>query len=865
MKHLLLTLLLLLSLKGFSQPPCGSNPAAGESCATATPICELNGYCGNTSAGYTVDSWSQSCGFLGLMDCGLTGEFCGSIENNSFLTFVASSSSISFDCWVYNSTYGDGIQIMIFSANNCSGTVTTYYCSQLSPSPGSQAVNASGLTPGNTYYIMIDGFAGDVCDYTFAANTGVAIPVDVAPLNSTICVGETVALTASGGNGTYTWNASPQLSGTTGAAVTATPPATPGTYTYTVNSSGGNPLCPSSTSATATIIVNPCGCSVTGTNSGNVCAGTSTINLFATAIPGATYSWTGPNGFTSSAQNPTSVPIPATPGTYNFTVDVTDNGSTCSSTTTVTVNALPAVDAGAPIVVCAGNSITLNGSGAQGYGWNNGASNGVSFVPAGNQTYTVTGTDANGCVNTDQVNVTVNPLPAVDAGANQGVCQGGPIILLGSGAQSYSWNNGASNGVSFIPGLTQTYTCTGTDANGCQNTDQVTITVNPLPNVDAGLPVIVCAGSSVTLSGSGALTYSWNNGGVNNVAFIPLLTQTYTCTGTDANGCQNTDQVLVTVNVAPLVNAGNDQTVCQGTPVTLTATGAQNYSWSNGVSNGVSFTPGSTQTYTVTGTSLTGCQSTDQVVVTVNQLPNVNAGVDQTICSGGSAILSGLGAQNYVWNNGITNGVSFTPGSTQTYTVTGTDANGCVNSDQITLTVITMPVAVVSSDVTTGFPVLIVNLDNNSTGGAGYHWNFGNGTEANSSNTNGVTISYPEPGQYLVILTASNGSCTDADSLLITVSAYPDPVVIIPNIFTPNNDNSNDVFFIDASYVKSMKVMIVNRWGDKMLDYDDIDGYWDGTVNGNLASEGVYFFKYEIEGINGTVLTGHGDVQLMRD
>lgn len=874
MKHLLLTLLLLLTLKGFSQPPCGSNPAAGNTCATATPICELNGYCGNTSSSYSPDAWEHCAStFLGICISwdGLLDEFCGSVENDSYLSFVASSSTISFDVWVYdsyfvslgNSPASCGIQISIFSTSSCGSGVTQYYCSQHAPSAGSQSVSASGLIPGNTYYIMIDGFGGDNCSYTFAATSGVSIPVNVSPANSTICVGESVALTASGGNGTFTWDASPNLSGTTGSVVTATPPSTPGTYTYTVNSSTGNPLCPSSTLATATVVVNPCGCNVTASNSGPVCSGTSTVNLFATTIAGATYSWTGPNGFTSSAQNPASVPIPLTPGTYTFTVDVTDNGSTCSSTTTVTVNALPAVDAGTAISVCAGGSVTLSGSGAQTYSWDNGATNGVSFVPVSNQTYTVTGTDVNGCQNTDQVTLTVNPLPVIGAGLPQSICLGEVITLAGSGAQSYVWSSGVTNGLSFVPGATQTYTVTGTDANGCTNTGQVTITVNPLPIVEAGLPQSVCQGSPVTLNGSGAQSYTWNNGGIDGVPFTPGSTSTYICTGTDANGCQNTDQVLVTVNPVPTVNAGPDQSVCAGTNATLTASGASNYVWNNGVTNGVAFTPSSTQTYTVTATA-NGCQATDQVVVTVNPLPNVDAGADQSICMGEEITLSGAGAQSYAWNNGVYNGVSFLPGTTQTYTVTGTDANGCTNTDQITITVIPMPVAAVSADVVTGTPTLTVNFDNNSSNASTYHWAFGTGAEMNSVTGTGSQYEYTVPGEYTVILTAANGSCTDADTLKIIVEPIPDPTVKIPNIFTPNGDKNNDQFFLDVSFAKSVKVQIVNRWGDKMHDYDDVNGYWDGTVNGNQASDGVYFFKYVVEGLNGTVLSGHGDLQLMR-
>jgi len=84
------------------------------------------------------------------------------------------------------------------------------------------------------------------------------------------------------------------------------------------------------------------------------------------------------------------------------------------------------------------------------------------------------------------VTVTVNPLPVVNAGADQTICIGAPVTLNGSGAVSYTWTNGVTNGVAFNPTTTTTYTVTGTDANGCQNTDQVTVTVNPLPVVNAG-------------------------------------------------------------------------------------------------------------------------------------------------------------------------------------------------------------------------------------------------------------------------------------------------------------------------------------------------------------------------------------------
>ena len=205
------------------------------------------------------------------------------------------------------------------------------------------------------------------------------------------------------------------------------------------------------------------------------------------------------------------------------------------------------------------------------------------------------------------------------------------------------------------------------------NTAQVTVTVNALPTVSAGANQIVCSGTGVTLSGSGANSYVWNNGITNATAFTPVATQNYTVTGTDANGCVNTEQVTVTVNALPTVSAGANQTVCAGTSVTLSGSGATSYVWNNGVTNATAFTPANTQTYTVTGTDANGCVNTAQVQVTVNALPTVSAGANQTVCAGTSVTLSGSGATSYVWNNGVTNATAFTPVATQTYAVTGID------------------------------------------------------------------------------------------------------------------------------------------------------------------------------------------------
>jgi gliding motility-associated-like protein len=579
--------------------------------------------------------------------------------------------------------------------------------------------------------------------------------------------------------------------------------------------------------------------------------------------------WTGPGVSNPTSANTTANGLPAGVSNFTMTATTTYGTTTCTSDASTSVNVIyPIVDAGPDQTVCQGQSVTLSGSGATTYSWNNGVTNGVPFIPGSTTTYTVIGTASNGCQASDQVTVTVNTTIPVSAGPDQTICTGNPVILSGSGAQTYVWNNGVVNGVAFNPVSTQTYTVTGTDAFGCTGTDQVLVTVNPLPVVDAGAPQTVCQGTLITLNGSGAVSYTWNNGVTNGVPFTASTTQTYTVTGTSALGCTNTDQVTITVNPSPTVNAGIDQAVCQGGSVTLTASGAQSYSWNNGVINGVPFIPGSTTTYTVTGTNANGCQGTDQVIVTVNPLPDVNAGMNQTICLGSNVILSATGASTYVWTNGVQNGVGFTPAlGVNTYGVTGTNANGCQASDTVVITVIPVPVSDLGSNsVLSGYPGLVVEFTNSSTNANSYSFNFGNGGSYNTTNVSNTPEStYQTPGTYTVILTAGNGICQDTSQLQVIVIPFPPMTVVMPNIFTPNGDGNNDVFFLRVENAVSLEVTIVNRWGNNMANFSGINGYWDGKVNGGLAEEGVYFYNYTATGLDGTTQTGQGNVQLMRN
>lgn len=879
-------------------PNCAVNPAAGNTCATATPICDLNGYCGSTASSYTADYWPE-----------LNSVFCGSIENNSFLIFTASATSMTFNVWLNSSSEGDGIQIMVFSSSGyCSGSITSYVCwSPGTATAGPTAVTATGLTPGNNYYIMIDGYAGDVCDYTIGIQSGALIPVSVASSiagGQTICLGESATLTASGGSGSYAWDpAGVGLSALNTQSVVATP-TSEGTFTYSVTSGAGSTLCPSSNLATTTVQVVNCTCSVTASNSGNICPG-GNANITATTVPDATnYSWTGPNGYTATGQNVLAITPPTTPGTYDYVVTATVPAGTCASTTSIVVYEPPTVQVSDTIIcnstVMAETVLASSPVGAT-FTWTNSnpsiglAASGTGNIPAFTATnstlapiqatISVTAT-LNGCAGpTSTFVITILPTPIVNPITNIAQCVGSTVneVAITSPIPSltYNWTNSetgiglAASGSGNIPSFTATNTnptplistISVTPFIGtCQGTvSSFTITINPLPIVEAGSAQTVCANTQVVLSASGAQSFAWNNGVVDNTHFTPTATQTYTVTGTDINGCQNTDVVEVTVNPLPILNAGLDTAICIGDPVTLTATvNGASFVWDNGVTDGVAFSPTTTQVYTLTATDANNCVNSDQVTVTVNALPTIGAGTDQTICFGTEISLNGAGGVSYVWTNGGVNGQNFTPAiGTNTYEVTGTDANGCENTDQITITVLPVPEAIFTVNPTSGYPGLVVQFTNSSTNSTSYLWDFGSGIPVSVPQMQ-TQHTYGNPGLYNVILQASNGICSDSASILITVLPFPPPVVHIPNVFTPNGDGANDTWWIDVNFASSIQVQIFNRWGNLMLEMDEFTDRWDGTIEGDNASTGVYFHKYTIVDLNGNSITGQGFLTIER-
>ena len=371
------------------------------------------------------------------------------------------------------------------------------------------------------------------------------------------------------------------------------------------------------------------------------------------------------------------------------TVTYTD-GNNCSVSVNFTVNTLPTVNAGADQAICSGESVSLSATVDAGtsFSWNNSVSNNVAFSPSSTNTYTVVGVDGNGCIATDEVQVTVLPLPTISGGST--VCVGTTVTLTGSGTPSTStpWESSvpavasvSSNGV--VTGkIGGTTTITYTDVNGCEQTHDVT--VNGLPAVNAGTDYSVCEGTQISLSGGGANSYTWDNGVTNGSLFTPTATATYTVTGSNSNNCSNTDQITVTVNPVPTISGST--TVCEGEDISLSIdiNGGTWDSDDDGIatvnSSGVVTGVGSGTTnikYTVNG-------CTDEYSVTVYAKPTISGSLTAT-ADGNNVTLSATGTAfgTNGWNSSssavatISSAGVVTPLTAGNTTITFTNSNGC--------------------------------------------------------------------------------------------------------------------------------------------------------------------------------------------
>ncbi len=306
-------------------------------------------------------------------------------------------------------------------------------------------------------------------------------------------------------------------------------------------------------------------------------------------------------------------------------------GFTPCSVIPLSINAMPiasTISSSTATTFCANDSVTLMGN--NGGLWNNGLStSSITVYTSGD--YFVTNSNLCGNVTSNHILVIANLLPVVTIYSSSiNVCNGDSVIMSGGGAETYIWANGIVNGLAFLPTSSATYTVTGTDTNGCSNTTTNSIIVNQLPTVTASASdTVLCMGSSLTLTGGGANTYTWTDGVINAIPFVANASNIYTVIGTDSNGCTNSASKTIVVNSLPVANAGNDISIFQGDATviggspTASGNGPFTYSWSPlinldsaNVANPTA-SPQDTTTYFVIITDVNGCSSSDSVLIFV--------------------------------------------------------------------------------------------------------------------------------------------------------------------------------------------------------------------------------------------------------
>ncbi len=675
-------------------------------------------------------------------------------------------------------------QVNILCNGSCTGSSTVTagggtpaYTYNWTPSGGTNAT-ATGLCAG-TYTCTVTDANACTKQAIVTITQPTALTATTTQVNVSCnggCNG-TSTVTAGGGTPSYTYNWTP--SGGTGATGTG---LCAGNYTVTVTDANG-------CTRTATVtITQPPVLTVTTTMTQSTCSaanGTATATA-AGGTPVYTYAW-APSGGT----NATATGLAA--GSY--TVTVTDSkGCTATSVIVVTSAAggTASISASTNVLCFGGNtgsaSVTVvGGTAPYTYVWSpsGGTTANATGLTAG--TYTVTVTDANGCITSTTVTITQPPLltssfTQVNVLCN-GSCTGSATVTAGGGTApySYAWNPSGQATATATGLCAGTYTCTTTDSHGCTATSVVTIT-QPAALTSSTTQVNVscnggCNGTSTVTAGGGVTpyTYLWSPSGGSNATATGLCAGNYTCTITDANGCTRQSVVTITQPTALSLSTSSVSAICgQGNgSATVIATGgtpAYTYVWAPGGQTGATATALSSGTYTVTVTDANGCTLTATATVNNTAAPTVTIITTTNVTcfgqSNGSITTNttgGTAPYSYVWSpTGGTN-ANATGLGPNTYTVTVTDANGCTSTATAT---VTQPTQLTSS-ITASVNVLCFGGNNgsatvSSAGGTPaytYNWAPSGGTNATAT---GLTA-----GNYTVTTTDANG-CTSTSTVTIT-------------------------------------------------------------------------------------------------
>ena len=531
--------------------------------------------------------------------------------------------------------------------------------------------------------------------------------------------------------------------------------------------------------------------------------------------------------------------------------------------------------------------IASGGTSPYSYSWSPGNLIGAtqSNLAAGN--YTVTATDNANCTGTITLTVTQPSALQLTSGvitpANCGSSNGSASVTAngGTGSYNFTWspNVGNTSTISNISG--GPYTVQVTDANGCQQSIVVTVPTTGGPNITNVTPTNPnCTDQNsgeivISASGTGTLQYSLNNGSnQNSGVFTGLPSGVYAISVTDVNGCVSTSSTTLTSPQSFTLSAGNiiaaDCGAANGSAEVVVNGGSGNYQfdWNQGgslTSTAGNLLPGN---YDVTVSDIsTGCIQTLQLIVPANGGPTIsNLVVSDNLCFGdqnGSLTITGIGGTSpytYSLNNSAQQNSNIFNGlSAGNYTVTIFDATNCPSSQVVT---INEPQELIANAGQNQNGCSTDNFDLTGTAIGGtqpYQFNW-----VGVQNNQNVQVSTLVSTSYTLEVSDFNG-CVTSDIVSIQIDPCGALVIFVPNVFTPNGDLSNDTYGIISQNALTQEAIIVNRWGDMMIELNSPNQMWDGKTNNGLdAKDGVYFIKYRLTGLNNTEEIGHTFFHLKR-
>lgn len=669
--------------------------------------------------------------------------------------------------------------------------------------------------------------------------------------NKKICTGDSVSLTASGG-ASFLWN-----TGSSNATIKVSPPSSQ--FYYVTVTTG---IC--TDSARVWVKVNPKPSFNLGPDTAFCQGSTYILN---SGNPAMNHLWQDMS--TNQTYNVTTL------GQQTYYCRVTDT-TNCSTTDTVRINVVPNKNATItqiPPICSYSNPVTLhavdNGGVWSGTGITSPTAGTFNPATAGPGLHLVRYILSGMCGDKDSIYIKVNAPPVVNIGPDTSICFGTPYVLnAGNPTLNHLWQN-SSTGQTYNVTTSGTYYCRVTDTTSCFAVDTAHIVVLPLKDATITSVAPVCSyvapfnlqaaqtggvwsGTGITNSSTGMFNPATAGQGIHLIKYII------------SGQCGDRDSIYVKVNLPPLVDLGNDTSICNGTNLVLDAGNpGMTYLWQN-MSVAQTFTTNSGGIFYCKVTDTTGCYTTDTIHITGITPKDASITAVPPVCMNIAPFNLHAVDNGGVWSgNGITSSSSglFNPSTAGEgnhlikYIISGQ----CGDRDSLMLMVLPVPSINITANSETCLGKNNGEISLAITGGTPpYQVNWNSGQTS-------LVISSLIPGIYTATIKDSN-NCT----LIVTetLSASADlcykPQVYIPNVFSPNDDGNNDVFYVRGEGIKSLTFLIYDRWGEKVFETTDPAQGWDGKYKGKPMPAEIYYYKAIIEFIDGSSKTLGGDVTLTR-